>query len=78
MIAGAQGYMGTCGSLAWIAPLLGVDTLAVYSEERFLISHVFFATQAYRQFEAARFDTLDLRAATDLGVVTEAAEVVSP
>ena len=70
--------MGTCGSLAWMAPLLGVDTLAVYSEERFLISHVFFATQAYRQIEAARFDTLDLRAATDLGVVTEAAEVVSP
>ena len=67
VIAGAQGYMGTCGSLAWIAPLLGVDTLAVYSEERFLVSHVFFATQAYRQFEAARFDTLDLRAATELG-----------
>ena len=78
VIAGAQGYMGTCGSLAWLAPLLGVDTLAVYSEERFLVSHVFFATQAYRQFEAARFDTLDLRAATELGVVTEAAEVVSP
>jgi hypothetical protein len=70
--------MGTCGSLAWIAPLLGVDTLAVYSQERFLLSHVFFATQAYRQLDAARFDTLDLRAAAELGVVTEPAEVVSP
>ena len=77
VIAGAQGYMGTCGSLAWMAPLLGVDTLAVYSEERFLISHVFFATQAYRQIEAARFDTLDLRAATELGVVDASAEAVS-
>ena len=78
VIAGAQGYLGTCGSLAWIAPLLGVDTLAVYSEERFLVSHVFFATQAYRQCDTARFDTLDLRAATELGMATESAEVVSP
>jgi len=77
VIAGAQGYMGTCGSLAWMAPLLGVDTLAVYSEERFLISHVFFATQAYRQIEAARFDTLDLRAATELGVIGASSEAVS-
>jgi hypothetical protein len=69
VIAGAQGYMGTCGSLAWIAPILGVDTLAVYSEEQFLVSHVFFAAQAYRQFDAARFDTLDLRAATELDLL---------
>lgn len=78
VIAGAQGYMGTCGSLAWVAPLLGVNTLAVYSEERFLVSHVFFATQAYRQLDAARFDTLDLRAATELGVAAESVEAVSP
>ena len=78
VIAGAQGYMGTCGSLAWVAPLLGVDTLAVYSEERFLVSHIFFATQAYRQLDVARFDTLDLRAATELGAVAESVEAVSP
>ena len=69
VIAGAQGYMGTCGSLAWLAPLLGVDTLAVYSEERFLLSHVFFATHAYRHANAARFDTLDLRGAAAVNVV---------
>jgi hypothetical protein len=78
VIAGAQGYMGTCGSLAWIAPLLGVDTLAVYSEERFLVSHVFFATQAYRQIDAARFDTLDLRAAMQLDLMNVSAESVAP
>jgi hypothetical protein len=78
VIAGSCGYMGTCGSLAWLAPLLGVDTLAVYSEERFLVSHVFFATQAYRQINAARFDTLDLRAATALSTTSESAEVGSP
>jgi hypothetical protein len=72
-IAGAQGFIGTCGSLAWLAPLLGVDTLAVYSEERFLVSHIFFATQAYRQAGAARFDTLDLRSLTELDLLAPAA-----
>ena len=74
-IAGAQGFIGTCGSLAWLAPLLGVDTLAVYSEERFLVSHIFFATQAYRQAGAARFDTLDLRSVTELDLLASAETV---
>ena len=75
VIAGAQGFMGTCGSLAWLAPLLGVDTLAVYSEERFLVSHIFFAAQAYRQIGSARFDTLDLRAVTELNLLASAVDV---
>jgi hypothetical protein len=74
-IAGAQGFIGTCGSLAWLAPLLGVDTLAVYSEERFLVSHIFFATQAYRQAGAARFDTLDLRSLTELDLLASVTTV---
>jgi hypothetical protein len=75
VIAGAQGYIGTCGSLAWLAPLLGVNTLAVYSEERFLVSHIFFASQVFRQAGAARFDTLDLRAVTELDLLASAAAV---
>ena len=74
-IAGAQQFIGTCGSLAWLAPLLGVDTLAVYSEERFLVSHIFFAAQAYRHAGTARFDTLDLRAVTELGLLASASAV---
>jgi hypothetical protein len=74
-IAGAQQFIGTCGSLAWLAPLLGVDTLAVYSEERFLVSHIFFAAQAYRHAGTARFDTLDLRAVTELDLLASAAAV---
>jgi hypothetical protein len=74
-IAGAQGFIGTCGSLAWLAPLLGVNTLAVYSEERFLVSHIFLAAQAFRQAGAARFDTLDLRAVTELDLLTSTAAV---
>jgi hypothetical protein len=66
VIAGAQGFIGTCGSLAWLAPMLGVDTVAVYANERFLVSHILVATHVYRQTAAARFDTLDLRAAAQL------------
>lgn len=66
VIAGAQAFVGTCGSLAWLAPMLGVDTIAVYAEDRFLLSHILFATQVYRQMGAARFDTLDLRGAMQL------------
>jgi hypothetical protein len=75
VVAASQGFMGTCGSLAWLAPLLGVDTLAVYSEERFLVSHIFFATQAYRQMGAARFDSLDLRGVTELDLLAPGAAV---
>ena len=66
VIAGSQGYIGTCGSLAWLAPMLGIDTIAVYADPRFLVSHIFFATHVYRQTSAARFDALDLGAAMDL------------
>jgi hypothetical protein len=73
VIAGARGYIGTCGSLAWLAPMLGVDTIAVYAEDRFLLSHIFFATQVYRHTGAARFDALDLRAIMHLDLLTPAA-----
>ena len=66
VIAGAQRFVGTCGSVAWMAPILGVDTIAVYAEERFLVSHIMFAKQVYSRMGAARFDTLDLRAATQM------------
>ena len=78
VVAQSRGFVGTCGGLAWLAPMLGVDTVAVYAEDRFLLSHIFFATQAYRQIAAARFDVVDLRAAMslDLFFTAHAAEEV--
>jgi len=66
-------YSPDGGSLAWLAPMLGIDTVAVYANDRFLASHIFFATHVYRQNGAARFDTLDLRGVMDLDL-TEASE----
>ena len=62
VIAGAQQFIGTCGSLAWLAPMLGVPTVAVFADDRLLTPHLLVARQAYRAAGAARFAALDLRA----------------
>jgi hypothetical protein len=62
VIAGARRFIGTCGGLAWLAPLLGVDTLAVYEDDRYLTTHLYAAKYAYRRTEAARLTTLNLKA----------------
>ena len=62
VIAGARRFVGTCGGLAWLAPLLGVDTLAVYDDDRYLSAHLYAAKYAYRRTNSARFSTLNLKA----------------
>jgi ADP-heptose:LPS heptosyltransferase len=62
VIAGARMFVGTCGGLAWLAPLLGVETLAVYEDDRFLSPHLYAARYAYRYSDAARFSTLNVKA----------------
>ena len=69
VIAAAAQYVGTCGSLAWLAPLLGVPTVAVYAEDRFLLSHLYVARHAYRQAGGAEFRPLDLHGAAALGAL---------
>jgi hypothetical protein len=78
VIAGAQRFVGTCGSVAWMAPMLGVDTIAAYAEDRFLTSHIMFANQVYVRMGAARFETLDVRAAMQLDWLAPEAETVGP
>ena len=62
VIAGARLFAGTCGGLAWLAPLLGVETLAVYEDDKFLTPHLYAARYAYRYAGAARFATLNISA----------------
>jgi hypothetical protein len=68
VIANASTYVGTCGGLAWLAPFLGVPTVAVYSDDRLLGPHLMLARQAVRQSGAAGFMPLDLRAVEAIGV----------
>jgi hypothetical protein len=71
VIAGARAFVGTCGGLAWLAPLLGVETLAVYDDDRYLAAHLYAARYIYRRTQAATFSTLNIQA---LGAMTSPVE----
>ncbi len=68
IIAGAKAFVGTCGSIAWLAPRLGVDTSAVYVDQKFLHAHLAVAMRAYHKLNAGRFATVDLRAIEPIGL----------
>ena len=70
VVAGATRFVGTCGGLAWLAPLLGVDTLAVYEDDRYLTAHLYAARYAYRRTQAARFSTLNVKALRGIDAVS--------
>jgi hypothetical protein len=58
----AERFVSTCGGLAWLAPMMGVNTSALYSDDRFLATHLYLARQAYRRMpEAGTFAAVDLR-----------------
>lgn len=62
IIAGATAFAGTCGSLAWLAPMLGVDTSAMLVDTKWLHAHLAVAMRAYHRLDAGRFAVADLRA----------------
>jgi hypothetical protein len=62
----AAQFITTCGGLAWLAPFMGVETLAVYASDELLTPHLYAARQAYRATGAAAFVAVDLNHATPL------------
>jgi len=68
VIARARAFVGTCGSLTWLAPLLGVPTVALMSDTRFLHPHLYFARKVYLETGAAGFATVDVTALQGLGI----------
>jgi hypothetical protein len=60
VIARASLFLGTCGGLAWLAPLMGVNTIAVYEDDRHLNAHLYAARLAYRRTGAAPFSAMNL------------------
>lgn len=67
VISNARAFVGTCGSLTWIAPMLEVDTVALFSDASFLRTHLLFARQAYLEMDAGSFATVDVTAFDTLG-----------
>ena len=62
IIAGAHAFVGTCGSVAWLAPTLGVNTSAVYVDPKWLHAHLAVMLRACHRASAGHFAALDLRA----------------
>jgi hypothetical protein len=62
IVAGARAFVGTCGSIAWLAPRLGVDTSAMFVDPQWLHAHLAVAMRAYHKLDAGRFAVSDLRA----------------
>ena len=78
VIAGASLFLGTCGSLAWLAPMLGTPTIGVYADDRFLAPHLFVARHAYRLMNAGLFTTLDLGVVDTFDLIPELAATTLP
>ena len=68
IIGKATSFVGTCGSVAWLAPLLGIDTTAIFSDARFLHGHLQVARRVYQVAGAARFAPFDIGALDQLGI----------
>ena len=68
VIGRASAFVGTCGALAWLAPMLGVDTTAVFADARFLHGHLQVARRVYQVIDGGRFSPLDISAFEQLGL----------
>jgi hypothetical protein len=69
LIARSRFFLGTCGGLAWVAPFLGIPTVAVYDSDAMLLPHLLLARQAGHAAGAAEFAPLDLRAVDRVGLL---------
>jgi hypothetical protein len=73
VIAGARGFVGTCGSVAWLAPLVGIDTVPVFADSKLLHAHLQVAWRAYHRLPGAgAFSPCDVGGLTRLGMTLAA------
>jgi hypothetical protein len=68
IIRRAERFVGTCGGLAWLAPMLGTPTVAVFADDHLLSPHLYAAREAFASADAAPFAALDLRLLSEDGL----------
>lgn len=66
IIANARAFVGTCGSVAWLAPMLGVNTSALFVDPKWLHAHLGVALRAAHRAGGGYFAAADLRGAFPL------------
>jgi hypothetical protein len=76
IIAGARMLVGTCGSLSWLGPLLGVPTVPVFTDDSFLHAHLHLARRVYGRVDGGRFSPLDLTGLVAGGLTIGRAEAI--
>jgi hypothetical protein len=74
VIAGSQLFVGTCGSLSWLAPLLGVPTIPVFTDASFLHAHLHVARRIYPRVGGGRFSPLDVSGLASAGLAVARGE----
>ncbi len=69
VIRRAERLVGTCGSVAWLAPMMGTPTVALYSDDDLLGPHLYAARAAYRSMRAAPFTPVDINAFAEIDLL---------
>lgn len=59
VIAGAQAFLGTYGGFSYLAPLCGVNTLALYSRRNYYAHHLDFAHQLFNAVGGGSLSVID-------------------
>jgi hypothetical protein len=78
LIGRSRFFLSACGGLAWLAPFMGVPTVAIYDSDHLLAPHLFVARQAGALAGAAEFTPLDLRGLAHLGLMGLPASLTMP
>jgi hypothetical protein len=60
VIGGARGFVGTYGGFSYLAPLCGVQTLALYSDRNYFAHHLEFARMVFDEVKTAPFTSVDV------------------
>jgi hypothetical protein len=70
IVSRARAFVGTYGGLSYVAPLLGVDALAFYSDRnRFSAQHLDLARRKFADFDCGTYVVLDTRDVDVLGLL---------
>jgi hypothetical protein len=59
VIAGARALIGTYGGFAYLAPLCGVNAVAVYSQRTYFVYHLDFAQQVFDEVSGGSLTVVD-------------------
>jgi len=61
VIAGAEGFVGTYGGFAYLAPFCGIRSVAFYSDRTYFTYHLGVAQRAFADIDSEPLEAIDVR-----------------